>query len=194
MTWIKLCGLQTLEDVAVAVEAGADAIGFVTAAGSPRRIGPDRVAQIGREVPVERFLVTLDLTPEALLRDAEAAGVTGVQPHGRHSRVAARRALDEGYRVLVPADAVEDPRLTSVPEGMTPLCDGAHPGSGVAFDWSVLREVDRPFVLAGGLTLDSVGAALAAVRPYGVDVSSGIESARGVKDHDLMRRFVAAAR
>lgn len=194
MTWVKLCGLSTAADVGVAVEAGADAVGFVTAAGSPRRISPATAADIGGDTGVERFLVTLDLTPEALLRDAEAARVTGVQPHGRHSRAAALRAFQEGYRVLLPTDVVLDPTLRDVPAGMTPFCDGAVPGSGVRFDWDLLGAAERPFVLAGGLDPVTVVDAIDAVRPYGVDVSSGVESERGVKDHGLMRAFLEAVR
>lgn len=194
MTWVKLCGLRTVDDVHAAVEAGADAIGFVTAAGSPRRISPSTAAAIGAEAPVERFLVTLDRSPEALLREAEAARVTGVQPHGRYSIVAARAAALEGYRVLLPVDVAEDPTLSSVAKGMTPICDGPRPGTGTSFDWSRLDGVTREYVLAGGLTVQTVGDAVERLAPYGVDVSSGIESERGVKDHDLMRRFVEAAR
>jgi phosphoribosylanthranilate isomerase len=194
MTWVKLCGLRTVEDVAVALSSGADAVGFVTAAGSPRRVSPAHAAEIGGDAAVERFLVTLDLTPEALLRDAEAAAVTGVQPHGRHSRVAARAALEAGYRVLLPVDVAEDPELAAANHGMTPICDGPRPGSGVAFDWSRLEGVRRDYVLAGGLTVSTVGEALDRLHPYGVDVSSGIERDRGVKDHDLMRRFMEAVR
>jgi phosphoribosylanthranilate isomerase len=194
MTWIKLCGLRTRDDVVTAVEAGADAVGFVTAAGSPRRVSPSHAAAIGADIVLERFLVTLDLTPEALLRDAVAAGVTGVQPHGRHSAVAARAAAAAGLRVLLPIDVAEDPTLSAATSGMTPICDGPRPGSGVGFDWARLDGVDRDYVLAGGLTVDSVGEALERLHPYGVDVSSGIERDRGVKDHDLMRRFVEAVR
>lgn len=194
MTWVKLCGLRTAEDVAVAVEAGADAIGFVTAAGSPRRISPGHAARIGADAPLERFLVTLDLAPEALIRDAQAAAVTGVQPYGRHARVAAKAALLEGYRVLLPVDVGEDPKLTGVVPEMLPLCDGPRPGSGLGFDWRSLAGVDRDFVLAGGLTPELVADAVRELRPYGVDVSSGVERERGVKDHDLMRRFVEMVR
>lgn len=194
MTWVKLCGLRTVGDVEVAVAAGADAVGFVTAAGSPRRVSPARAAEIGGDAPLERILVTLDRSPEALLREAEAARVTGVQPHGRHARVAARLALQEGYRVLLPVDVAEDPVLGTVPDAMTPICDGPRPGTGEGFDWARLDGVRRAYVLAGGLTVDTVREAVMRLSPYGVDVSSGIESGRGVKDHDLMRRFVEAAR
>jgi len=194
MIWVKLCGLTSADDVAAAIDAGADAVGFVTASGSPRRVAPSEVARISQDADIERFLVTLDLAPEALIRDAVAAGVTGVQPHGRYARVAARAARNEGFRVLLPTDVAEDPGLLGVPEGVTPICDGPRPGSGIAFDWSPLVGVDRAFVLAGGLTPDTVGGVVEVVQPYGVDVSSGIELERGVKDHELMRRFVEAAR
>lgn len=194
MTWIKLCGLRTRQDVQVALDLHVDAIGFVTAARSPRRISPRAVAEIGGGTAVETYLVTLDLPPEALLRDAAASGVSGVQPHGRHARAAARAALGEGYRVLLPIDVAVGVDIDDVPPDMVPIFDAARPGSGVVFDWTAVAGVERPFVLAGGLSSDNVADALAAVAPYGVDVSSGIESTRGVKDHELMRRFVEAVR
>jgi phosphoribosylanthranilate isomerase len=194
VTWVKFCGLRTARDVEVAVEAGADAVGFVTAPGSTRRIAPSHAAVIGADAPVERFLVTLDASPEALLRDAEAAGVTGVQPHGRHALVSARAALEAGLSVLLPVDVAEDPALTSAGPGMIPLCDGPRPGSGMTLDWDRLAGLDRDYVLAGGLTVPNVRDAMERLDPYGLDVSSGIESERGVKDHGLMRAFMEAVR
>lgn len=198
MTWVKLCGLSREGDVAAAVAAGADAIGFVTDPASPRRVTPERARALGDGVDLERFLVTVDLTPEELTAHAATAGVSGVQPHGRHSRAACEAALAAGYRALFPIRVAGRVSFDEVPAGAVPILDaavdGRHGGTGVAFDWGRLEGVAGEFVLAGGLTPETVPRAIRRVRPWGVDVSSGVESAPGVKDHDLMRRFVEAVR
>ena len=191
MTWVKLCGLRTADDVEVAVAAGANAIGFVVAPESPRRIDTETAAALGDGVPIERYLVTMDLDPDELLRQAVQARVTGVQPHGRSAAAAARRAIAEGLSVLYPVGSRPG---GVVPEGAMPMIDGPEPGSGTAAAWEGLSGAEGPFVLAGGLTPQNVSDAIRATGAYGVDVSSGIESQRGVKDHALMRAFVEAVR
>ncbi len=194
MTWIKLCGLRSGSDVVAAETAGADAVGFVTASRSVRRVTPSQAAEYGSGRTIERFLVTEHEPPEALLAAANRAEVTGVQPHGRHSWDAAVAAIEAGYRVLFPIRVETDMDTTVAPVGSIPILDGVIPGSGVRFDPSSIDTVRGPFVVAGGLTPDNVGDVLAELGPYGVDVSSGIESERGVKDRDLMRRFVEVVR
>lgn len=193
MTWIKLCGMRTSSDVAAAQDAGADAVGFVTARRSMRFVSPSTVAEISAECSIPRFLVTEDETPNDLLAAAMLAGVTGVQPHGDHADQAARAALEAGYDVLFPVVVVPGSDLEA-PEGMIPILDGPVPGSGIGFDSSVVGSFPARFVVAGGLTPDNVAEVLARLRPYGVDVSSGIERERGVKDPELMQRFVEAVR
>ena len=193
MTWIKLCGMRTAADVSVAQAAGADAVGFVTARRSVRCVSPARAAEIGAGCSIARFLVTEDETPEDLLAAALLAGVTGVQPHGDHALAAAEAALEAGYEVLYPI--VVAPGLdVQAPEGTIPILDGVVPGSGIPFDSSVLADLPAQFVVAGGLNPDNVGEVLTRLRPYGVDVSSGIEREHGVKDPELMQRFVEAVR
>lgn len=193
-TWVKLCGMRSAADVAAAADAGADAVGFVTAAGSVRRITPAQAADYGRGFAVATFLVTEDEKPETLLHAAATASVTGVQPHGRHAAAAAEAALDAGLEVLFPIAVVPDADFAAAPSGAVPLLDSATWGGGVAFDHSLIPSGLGRFVLAGGLTPGNVAAAVSAARPYGVDVSSGIEIEPGVKDPALMRDFVEAAR
>ena len=117
MTWIKLCGMGTSSDVAAAQNAGADAVGFVTARRSVRFVSPSTVAEISAGCSIPRFLVTEDETPDDLLAAALLAGVTGVQPHGDHADQAARAALEAGYDVLFPVVVVPGSEVEA-PEGI----------------------------------------------------------------------------
>lgn len=198
MTWVKLCGLTSRGDVEAAVAAGADAIGFVVAPESARRVTVGEVAALGAGIAVTRVLVTVDLTGPELAAAARAAGVDAVQPHGRFRREAAEAALAEGYGVLYPIRVDTTVALTGIPEGAVPILDaaipGRHGGTGTMFDWGVAEGLGVEYVLAGGLSPGNVGEAIRRLRPWGVDVSTGIEARPGVKDHDLMRRFVEAVR
>ena len=107
MTWVKVCGLTRREDVEAAVAAGADAVGFVIAPESPRRTDPATVAELAAGIDAMAVLVTVDLKPAELIEAVAIAGVDGVQPHGRHSDIAATTARDLGLFVLRPV-AVRD--------------------------------------------------------------------------------------
>jgi phosphoribosylanthranilate isomerase len=198
MTWVKTCGLRTEADVAAAVAAGADAIGFVLTPESPRHVTESTARNLALDVPVLSVIVTVDFTSAALLAVAARTGVRGVQPHGKHRLEAAAAAQVEGLFVLHPV-AVRGPvDLSGVAEGQTPLLDsyraGTHGGTGQSFDWDAIRDLERPYVLAGGLGPDNVADAIRRVAPWGVDASSGLESSPGVKDPDRIRAFVERAR
>ena len=192
MTWVKFCGMRSAADVAAAVAAGADAVGFVTAAGSIRQVSVADAGAFGLGATVERYLVTQDEGPSELIDAARVAAVTGVQPHGRFRFAAAQAALQAGLRVLYPVPA-DDP-AQRVPEGSIPIIDGAVPGSGTVADLSLANTMAAPFVIAGGLTPGNVSDICARFAPYGVDVSSGIEIDRGIKDPELMNAFMQALR
>jgi len=198
VTWVKLCGMTRDDDVGLAAEIGADAVGFVIAPDSPRCIDSATAARLGELFSGSRYLVTVDLDPQALLVQAESAGVTGVQPHGRHSVDAARAARAAGLDVLFPVPVGDSLDLGLVPVGSTPILDtavaGHHGGVGRRFDWSLAAGVDTDFVVAGGLDPDNVGDALTISGAWGVDVASGVEKEPGVKDPEAMRRFVEAVR
>lgn len=198
MTWVKLCGMTRRPDVEAAVEAGADAVGFVIAAESARRVTVEEAAVLGDGIEATRVLVTVDLDAGGLLEAAAVARVDGVQPHGRFRRESAVAALAAGYLVLFPIRVDSSVSLAGIPEGATPILDaavpGRHGGTGTMFDWGAAEGLGIDFVLAGGLDPGNVGEAVRRLRPWGVDVSSGIEAGPGVKDHDLMKRFVEAVR
>jgi phosphoribosylanthranilate isomerase len=206
MLWVKICGLSTPEAVEAAVESGADAVGFVLAPGSPRTVGAglaaglvaaarDAAARVGREV--ETVAVVRDQTLEEVATLAREAGVDTVQLHGDEPDATADALREAGFRVIRALSAGEYTRRTaagwSSPDRL--LLDAAVPGSGERFSEDELGAAPAGFwALAGGLSPHNVGEAVAALRPGGVDVSSGVESSRGVKDLGLIRAFIQAAR
>ncbi|MFJ3394794.1 phosphoribosylanthranilate isomerase [Leifsonia aquatica] len=198
--YVKICGLSTIESARVALDAGADAVGVVMSRRSRRTVSADVAREIGGFVGgAADVVLVVDELPAA-----EAAAVAGgigadvVQLHGagyRPDDVAA--AAGAGLRVwratsVTSADEVD---VGSWGEEAL-LLDSPDPGSGRRWDFAVLegRPLRGRWVLAGGLDPDNVAEAVASARPWGVDVSSGVESAPGVKDLDRIRAFVAAAK
>lgn len=207
---VKICGLSTPDSVDWAVDAGADMIGLVHFPPSPRHLPIDRLAALadharGRAVIV---LLTVD-APDALIAElAVAAEPDILQLHGRES---VERVADVRQRFAMPvakalgvgaaADVVRARDYDGVADLLLfdakPPKDAARPGGlGAVFDWSLLDGIGlkTPFLLSGGLDPTNVAEAVRRVRPRGVDVSSGVESAPGVKHEDKIRAFVAAAR
>ncbi|MFJ8108994.1 phosphoribosylanthranilate isomerase [Streptomyces sp. NPDC096132] len=195
--FVKICGLKTERDVATAVEAGADAIGFVFSA-SPRRIDAATAARLARRVPEHVLTVGVFRAEplDAVRSLAAESGIRAVQLHGPEDR-GYYDELAAGGWTLIRAAAFGDsvPRRGELGEDML-LLDAPVPGSGTAWDWSRKTPVgqDEKWILAGGLTPDNVRDAVVATRPWGVDVSSGVERSRGVKDPALITAFVEAAR
>ncbi|HSJ34017.1 MAG TPA: phosphoribosylanthranilate isomerase [Acidimicrobiia bacterium] len=193
--FVKVCGLGTEADLEAANQAGADAVGFVWWEESPRHRELDTIRRLAAASGVPTVLVTVDLDSAALLDAAGRAEVDAVQPHGENAAVAAAAARRLGFRVIRPVKAGSVP-LDAAPDDLL-LVDTPHPelpgGSGERFDWTIL-DLERPFLLAGGLSPDNVAEAVRTVRPFGVDASSGLESSPGVKDADLIRRFIEEAK
>ncbi|MFM9694298.1 phosphoribosylanthranilate isomerase [Streptomyces europaeiscabiei] len=195
--FIKICGLKTEQDVDTAVEAGADAIGFVFSA-SPRRIDAATAARLSRRVP--EHVLTVGVFRQESLGDvrslATESGIGAIQLHGPEDR-AYYDDLATGDWTLIRAAAFGDsvPRCGEFGEDML-LVDAPVPGSGIAWDWASkpLAAAGERWLLAGGLTPENVRDAVAATDPWGVDVSSGVEQSRGVKDPGLIRDFIKAAR
>ena len=201
MTWVKVCGLTDTVAIDAVVEGGADAAGFVLAERTPRYLPIERAAQLMEGLPLSRFIVVVDMTVEDALMAAEATGADGVQAHGRHAAEVAAAAIEAGYLSLYPVRAGPEglsEGLGDIEPGALPLLDtyshAEHGGTGVPFDWSLIDDPGRPFVLAGGLGPDNVARAIASVSPFGVDASSKLESTRGVKDPILIRDFIQEAK
>ena len=196
---VKICGITRLEDALLAASFGADALGFNLWPGSKRHVDPDAARAIVDRLPpfVTPVGVFVDQPPTTVLALAAQAGVQVVQLHG-----------DESWEDVngYPIPAVKAVRLAG-PESLRDLHryrvrgllldapSQGFGGSGTTCDWGLARQVAErfPVVLAGGLTPENVGEAIRAVRPWAVDVASGVESAPGVKDPDKLRRFIESA-
>jgi phosphoribosylanthranilate isomerase len=200
MMWVKVCGLTRESDVADAIDAGADALGFVLAPGSPRAIDSVRAAALMDGVPVLRILVTVDTPAGGIAAAVAATGADGIQPHGAHAGEAAEWAQADGLFVLRPITRRSDGSRhdADIPNGKIPLLDSAtgdeHGGTGRPLDWNRLEPPNRRFVLAGGLTPENVAKAIETVEPWGVDASSGLESAPGIKDPARVVAFLEEAK
>ncbi|MGW0331672.1 phosphoribosylanthranilate isomerase [Streptomyces sp. NPDC003011] len=195
--FVKICGLRTERDVDTAVEAGADAIGFVFSE-SPRRVDAATAARLCRRVP-ENVLTVGVFRAEPLheVRSLAAeSGIRAVQLHGPEDRAYYDDLVSGGW-TLIRATAFGDPvpHCGELGEDML-LLDAPVPGSGIAWDWAGKPSAapGEKWLLAGGLSPDNVRDAVEATRPWGVDVSSGVEQSRGVKDPALITAFVKAAR
>jgi phosphoribosylanthranilate isomerase len=196
---VKICGLTRPEDAALCARLGAWGIGLVFAEGSPRRVDEAAAAEVAAAVPetVAVVGVFVDAAPRDMARVARRVGLTHLQVHGDADPAAARAAAGvpvvQGIRVDGPA-ALERARASAADMVLLDAAvPGMHGGTGTAFDWSLLEGgIGRPFALAGGLRPETVAAAIVRLRPAMVDVSSGVESAPGVKDHGRVTAFVEA--
>jgi phosphoribosylanthranilate isomerase len=197
---VKVCGLTRPEDALAAEAAGADALGVIFAARSRRRVDVAQARRVLADVGpfVARVGVFVDAPVTEVLDAVRGARLSAVQLHGDEDAA----TISELARHVPVVRAVRwtpgfDPAAYAALPIAALLVDGPEPGSGVAFDWDAAASVvarGPRWVLAGGLTPDNVAAAVARLRPHGVDVASGVESAPGIKDPDRMRAFVAAAR
>jgi phosphoribosylanthranilate isomerase len=201
VTHVKICGVTSVEDALLCVEAGASAIGLNFVPSSPRRVSVERARTIARAV-VGRTLVVgvvADLeVPEmrALLKSAE---VECLQLHGEETPATVATMLPHAYKAIRVGSAADVEQARTY-RGDYLLADarvaGTLGGSGKTFDWSLVAGLarERKLTLAGGLTPANVAEAIRAVAPYCVDVASGVESAPGVKDPAKVRAFIEAAR
>jgi phosphoribosylanthranilate isomerase len=221
--WIKICGITSLEDAKVAVHAGADAVGFVFAS-SPRQMTPQAAREIAKELPssVEKIGVFVDASAEEIIIAFETARLSGVQLQGEYSddqvmnlvarlkkncgqlrvvRVVHYGGDSAGFahqlRLLTARPVTDDNRAVVL---VDTRIAGKLGGTGIPFDWRAAQKVleQQPahlqLIAAGGLQPDNVREAIQTLRPWGVDVSSGVESIPGRKDHRRVMEFIRAAR
>ncbi|MEX2479793.1 MAG: phosphoribosylanthranilate isomerase [Gammaproteobacteria bacterium] len=195
---IKFCGITNVDDALAAVALGVDALGFVFHAASPRHVTPAVAAAIIERLPPLVCKVGLFVNaPAATLRETIAqTGIDVVQFHGDETPAACRdapRAWIKAIRVQAHTDIAAATRGYAGAAAI--LLDAwdktVYGGSGNTFDWArVPAELGRPLILAGGLTPENVSEAIRRTRPFAVDVSGGIEAAKGLKDREKMQKFV----
>ncbi len=198
-TRIKICGITRERDAQVAARAGADALGFVFWSGSPRAISPEAAAAIGRALPplVTRVGVFVNARPAEVARVVRVAGLDAVQLHGEETP----DAYAECGAAIIKAVALVDTAALRRARAWRPeialLVDASDParrgGTGQLADWTLARVLARarPILLAGGLTPDNVRAAIRVVRPWGIDLSSGVETRPGCKSETAIAAVFA---
>ena len=198
MTKIKLCGMKRPQDIQAANELLPAYIGFVFAPKSRRYVHPDRAEELRRMlnpgiIPVGVFV---NETPETVAALLDRGIIDIAQLHGKEDAAYIRRLRQLTKKPLIQAFRVDTPADVAAAQASPAdyvLLDSGAGGTGTCFDWSLLQDIQRPYFLAGGLTPENVGGAVATLHPYAVDVSSGIET-DGAKDKEKMTQFVRAVR
>ena len=202
LTKVKICGITRMEDALAAAAAGADALGFMFYEASPRRVAFDVAAKIIRELPpfLARVGVFVNPSPDDVGRAIEDCRIDTLQFHGEETP---EFCAQFGLRVIKAFRVRDAESLSALPAyvGATCLLDsfvaGQHGGTGATFNWDLAAQTvkaGRRVLLAGGLTAENAAEAVRRVRPYGLDVSSGVEAKPGVKDAAKVRAFIAAAK
>lgn len=200
---VKICGITRPQDARLAVDLGADAIGLVFYPPSPRAIGPEQVASIAAGLPAFVTVVGLFVNPEPKAVEAviDSGMVNCLQFHGEESVDFCSRFHLPFIKAVRVRDLAQAAGAMEAFQGRaTILLDshvqGSQGGSGTRFDWSIARQLVAagtcPVLLAGGLDPENVAQAIGQVKPYGVDVSSGVESAPGIKDAARLAAFLRA--
>ena len=202
MTKIKICGLTNLDDAVAALDLGAEALGFVFFKKSPRNISPAKAAEIIAKLPA--FTTTVGVfangTREEILKIVDQTGISVIQLHGEEPPEACllTRKVIKGIRIkslesLEPLKRYQGLVSAFLLDTYAPHALG---GTGQVFNWDIALEAKNfgRVILAGGLTPENISEAIGMVRPYAVDVSSGVELEKGIKDHQKMKLFIERAK
>jgi len=180
---VKVCGITRREDAVAAVEAGASALGFIFVSSSPRCVTPEQAAALADGLAAWKVGVFSGETAASIEAVMRTARLDIAQIYGGEAPPSAR--VWKAFRVTGKPEAIGQDSCEAV------LLDGL--SNGRSFDWRLARGVADKIIVAGGLNASNVANAIRTARPWGVDASSGLESAPGIKDHEKVRRFVAAA-
>ncbi len=198
---VKICGITRQSDALFALKQGADALGFIFAK-SPRRVTVAGAKKIIRSIRGRAMAVGVFVDEKAanILKTAKACGLDAIQLHGQESEALLRLLQKNGLRVIraLRVSAAGDVHLPDTAADAILLdtaVSGRHGGTGVAFDWKKIKglQLDRPWLVSGGLNPKNVKTMLKILKPYGVDASSGLESAPGKKSKKLMKEFIRNA-
>lgn len=197
--FIKICGTTSEDDALLAVAMGANAVGFIFAPSS-RQISPQRVADIVKRLPREDIItvgVFRDDAPRRVVEVVYAAGLQAAQLSGRETPEETKW-VRQRVPMVIKVLPGGDPRVAKAADygADAIMLDAPNPGSGTVFDWALTGDLPegQRLILAGGLTPGNVGAAIQRVKPWGVDVATGVEASPGVKDPMKMKAFVAEAK
>jgi phosphoribosylanthranilate isomerase len=193
---VKICGITNREDAVAAVEAGASALGFNFYRGSVRYIDPSVASEIAAGLNVAKVGVFVNESLSEIERIAELVRLDVVQLHGDETAETANQhqgRVWKAFRVTNGWSAGDLEPYSAEAFLLDAPARGNYGGSGEPFDWRRARGISRKIILAGGLDASNVGAAIKEVRPWGVDSCSRLEKSPGHKDHEKMRRFIAAA-
>ena len=196
--FVKICGITNASDALLSVAFGADAVGFVFAPSS-RQVSKDQVKEIVRQLPSE--IVTIGVfvneRPESVVRTVHEIGLSGAQLHGSEGPSSVEYVADR-VPIVLKGFSGEMPSVEKLSRYSVSavLVDSAIPGSGASFDWSLIEGLSSKvrLILAGGLKPENVEGAIRTVRPFGVDVSSGVEAKLGKKDPAKLRAFISRSR
>jgi phosphoribosylanthranilate isomerase len=198
MIFVKICGITSEADALLSVSFGADAVGFVFAPSS-RQVSEQLAGDIAKRLPPEILTVGVfrDEAPQRVVEKVQRAGLGAAQLHG-HESAEDTAWVRSRLPMVIKAFPAGDRTISRFSEFGADylLIDGQNPGSGEVFDWRLAEGVADPtrLIVSGGLRADNVAQAVAHLRPYGVDVSTGVESAPGRKDPLKVRDFIVAAR
>lgn len=201
-TKVKICGITNIADAKVALEAGADAIGFIFYEKSPRHVTIEKAAEISKQLPpfLMRVGVFVNADEEFILRAMGECQLSLLQFHGDEKPDFCRQfglMSMKAFRIRDAESLKEIPKYQTDAYLLDAFSSTAYGGTGEKFNWNLALEAQRfgkPIFISGGLTPENVAEAIRNVRPFGVDVSSGVESAPGKKDHAKVREFIKAAR
>jgi phosphoribosylanthranilate isomerase len=200
---VKICGVTNAEDALAAVDAGANALGFMFYESSPRNVAVKVAADIIRQLPpfVAKVGVFVNAAEENVRRAIGESGIDTLQFHGDETPEFCRGFLPlkiyKAFRMENLESLLALPGYRTDAWLLDSFVEGKRGGTGAQFNWDLAvesKKFGRPIILAGGLTPENVAEAVRKVQPFAVDVSSGVESAPGKKDHAKVRRFIAAAK
>jgi phosphoribosylanthranilate isomerase len=198
---VKVCGMTSLKDALVAVEEGADAVGFIFYKKSPRSVTMKIVREIVLELPpfVDTVGVFVDESAVQINKTADYCNLDIIQLHGDESPAFCKRIRRKVIKAFRIKDMQSVKKLSNFQVSgflLDTFSENLHGGTGKVFDWNLVLPAKKfgPVIMAGGLTPNNVQQAVRQVRPYGVDVCSGVESEPGIKDHKKVRAFLKNAK
>ena len=198
---VKVCGMTSLKDALVAVEGGADAVGFIFYKKSPRSVTMKTVREIVLELPpfVDTVGVFVDETAEQINKIADYCNLDIIQLHGDESPTYCKKIRRKVIKAFRIKDMQSVKKISNFQVSgflLDTFSEKLHGGTGKVFDWNLALPAKKfgPVIMAGGLTPNNVQQAVRQIRPYGVDVCSGVESEPGIKDHKKVRAFLNNAK